>query len=89
MQLAAAVNNLSSRLGTETPVAEMPHHVNIPLATMPEVEEFEEWLKDSRNAQDKQNMVFNFFLSYVMIAVELFNVAILYSLLSYILRCLI
>uniref|UniRef100_A0A671LWF3 Uncharacterized LOC107657617 n=1 Tax=Sinocyclocheilus anshuiensis TaxID=1608454 RepID=A0A671LWF3_9TELE len=57
MQLAAAVNNLSARLGTETPVAEMPHHISIPLATMPEVEEFEEWLKDSRNAQAKQNMI--------------------------------
>ncbi|KAL1261351.1 hypothetical protein QQF64_006616 [Cirrhinus molitorella] len=34
----------------------MPHQFNIPLATMPEVEEFEEWLKDSRNAQAKQNM---------------------------------
>lgn len=48
MQLAAAVNNLSARLGTETPLAEMPHHISIPLATMPEVEEFEEWLKDSK-----------------------------------------
>ncbi|KAL1279608.1 hypothetical protein QQF64_026281 [Cirrhinus molitorella] len=57
MQLAAAVNNLSARLGTQTPVAEMPHQFNIPLATMPEVEEFEEWLKDSRNAQAKQNMI--------------------------------
>ncbi|KAL1268858.1 hypothetical protein QQF64_034221 [Cirrhinus molitorella] len=35
----------------------MPHQFNIPLATMPEVEEFEEWLKDSRNAQAKQNMI--------------------------------
>ncbi|KAJ8014880.1 hypothetical protein DPEC_G00020370 [Dallia pectoralis] len=56
-QLASAVNILAARLGTATPVAEMPHNISLPLATMPEVEEFEEWLKDSRNANSKQNMI--------------------------------
>ncbi|XP_065119570.2 uncharacterized protein [Paramisgurnus dabryanus] len=57
MQLAAAVNTLAKRIGTETPVAEMPHNISVPLATMPEVEELEEWLKDARNARAKQNMI--------------------------------
>ncbi|KAL0151499.1 hypothetical protein M9458_053151, partial [Cirrhinus mrigala] len=56
LQVAIAVNNLAARLGTETPVAEMPNNINIPLTTMPEVEELEEWLKDPRNARAKQNM---------------------------------
>lgn len=56
-QLAFAVSNLAARLGTENPVAEMPHNISVPLATMPEVEELEEWLKDSRNARAKQNMI--------------------------------
>ncbi|KAE8594738.1 hypothetical protein XENTR_v10019776 [Xenopus tropicalis] len=55
--IAAAVNNLAARLGTEAPVAEMPKDISIPLTTVPEVEEFEEWLKDSRNSQAKQNMI--------------------------------
>ncbi|KAA0718639.1 hypothetical protein E1301_Tti021541 [Triplophysa tibetana] len=59
MQLAVSVNNLNARLGKGTPVAEMPHDVNVPLATMPEVEEFEQWLQDSRNAPAKQNRVFS------------------------------
>ncbi|KAA0721204.1 hypothetical protein E1301_Tti021589 [Triplophysa tibetana] len=59
MQLAVSVNNLAARLWKGTPVAEMPHDVNVPLATMPEVVEFEEWLQDSRNAPAKQNMVFS------------------------------
>ncbi|KAG7467863.1 hypothetical protein MATL_G00136700 [Megalops atlanticus] len=46
MQLAVAVNNLAVQIGTETPVAEMPHDISLPLDTMSEVEEFEEWLKD-------------------------------------------
>ncbi|KAE8599674.1 hypothetical protein XENTR_v10017278 [Xenopus tropicalis] len=57
MAIAAAVNNLASRLGTEAPVAEKPKDISIPLTTVPEVEEFEEWLKDSRNSQAKQNMI--------------------------------
>ncbi|XP_028975924.2 uncharacterized protein LOC114828751 isoform X2 [Esox lucius] len=56
MQLAAAVNNIAARMGTETPMAEMPQNVSVPLATMSEVEEFEEWLKDARNSHAKQNM---------------------------------
>ncbi|ROL52984.1 hypothetical protein DPX16_7926 [Anabarilius grahami] len=55
MQLAAAVN-LASRLGTETPVAETPHNISVPLTTMSEVEELEEWLQDSRNERAKQKM---------------------------------
>ncbi|KAE8585685.1 hypothetical protein XENTR_v10002249 [Xenopus tropicalis] len=50
MAIAAAVNNLAARLGTEAPVAEMPKDISIPLTTVPEVEEFEEWLKDSGNS---------------------------------------
>ncbi|XP_062322167.1 uncharacterized protein LOC134023826 [Osmerus eperlanus] len=57
MQLAAAVNSLAARVGTETPVAEMPDNMSFPLATMSEVEELEEWLKDSRNSHAKQNMI--------------------------------
>ncbi|KAE8630746.1 hypothetical protein XENTR_v10000941 [Xenopus tropicalis] len=57
MAIAAAVNNLASRLGTEAPVSKMPKDISIPLTTVPEVEEFEEWLKDSRNSQAKQNMI--------------------------------
>jgi polysaccharide deacetylase 2 family uncharacterized protein YibQ len=57
MQLAAAVNNIAARTGTETPMAEMPQNVSVPLATMSEVEELEEWLKDARNSHAKQNMV--------------------------------
>ncbi|XP_048010231.1 uncharacterized protein LOC125244209 isoform X2 [Megalobrama amblycephala] len=57
MQLAAAVNNLALRLGTDTPVAEMPQNFNVPLATMTEVEELEEWLQDPRNARAKQKMI--------------------------------
>lgn len=64
-QLAFAVNNLAARLGTETPVAEMPHGISVPLATMPEVEQLEEWLKDSKNTRAKQNMVCLFLLSKV------------------------
>ncbi|KAG7481592.1 hypothetical protein MATL_G00068330 [Megalops atlanticus] len=47
----------SARIGTETPVAEMPHNISLPLDAMSEVEEFEEWLKDSRNSRAKQNMI--------------------------------
>ncbi|XP_046900281.1 uncharacterized protein LOC124483797 isoform X2 [Hypomesus transpacificus] len=57
MQLAAAVNSLAARVGTETPVAEMPDNMNFPLTTVSEVEELEEWLKDSRNSHAKQNMI--------------------------------
>ncbi|XP_034144040.1 uncharacterized protein LOC114829515 isoform X1 [Esox lucius] len=57
MQLAAAVNNIAARMGTETPMAEMPQNVSVPLATMSEVEELEEWLKDARNSHAKQNMI--------------------------------
>ncbi|XP_072563577.1 uncharacterized protein [Paramormyrops kingsleyae] len=57
MQLAVAVNNLAARIGTETPMAEMPHSINLPLDTLSEVDEFEEWLKDSRNSHAKQNMI--------------------------------
>ncbi|XP_034553692.1 uncharacterized protein LOC117822870 [Notolabrus celidotus] len=57
MQLAAAVNNLAARIGTETPVAEIPHNISIPLATMSEVEGLEEWLKDARHSLAKQNMI--------------------------------
>ncbi|XP_044210328.1 uncharacterized protein LOC122984085 [Thunnus albacares] len=57
MQLAAAVNNLAARMGTETPVPEMPQNVSVSLATMSEVEELEEWLKDPRHAHAKQNMI--------------------------------
>lgn len=57
MQLAAAVNNIAASMGTETPMAEMPQNVSVPLATMSEVEELEEWLKDARNLHAKQNMV--------------------------------
>ena len=39
MQLAAAVINLAARMGTETPVVEMPHNVSVPLFTVSEVEE--------------------------------------------------
>ncbi|KAF5886968.1 uncharacterized protein DAT39_022395, partial [Clarias magur] len=47
---------LAARLGTEAPVVEMPNDISIPLTTVPEVEEFEERLKDSKNSQAKQNM---------------------------------
>jgi len=47
-QLSFAFHNLAARLGTETPVAEMPHGINLPLATLPEVEQLEEWLKDAK-----------------------------------------
>ncbi|XP_039505659.1 uncharacterized protein LOC120461499 [Pimephales promelas] len=57
MQLAAAVNNIAARMGTETPIAEMPQNISVPLATMSEVEELEEWLKDARNSHAKQNMI--------------------------------
>ncbi|XP_048864724.1 uncharacterized protein LOC125739063 isoform X3 [Brienomyrus brachyistius] len=57
MQLAAIVNNLAARMATDTVVAEMPPNISLPLATMSEVEELEEWLKDSRNSHAKQNMI--------------------------------
>ncbi|MEQ2285820.1 hypothetical protein AMECASPLE_035799 [Ameca splendens] len=56
MQLAVAVNNLAARIGAEMPVAEMPD-VNLPLDTLSEVEEFEEWQQDWTNSRAKQNMV--------------------------------
>lgn len=62
MQLATAVNNLAARMGTETPVAEMPHKISLPLATMSEVEDLEQWLKNPANARAKQNMVTMIFI---------------------------
>ncbi|KAJ7995594.1 hypothetical protein DPEC_G00246210 [Dallia pectoralis] len=41
----------------ENPVAEMPQNISLPLATMSEVEELEEWLKDARHSQAKLNMI--------------------------------
>ncbi len=45
-QLAATVNNPAAQMGSITPVTEMPHDISVPLATMSEVEELKEWLKD-------------------------------------------
>ncbi|MEQ2288822.1 hypothetical protein AMECASPLE_026653 [Ameca splendens] len=56
MQLAVAVNSLAARIRTEMPVAKMPD-INLPLDTLSEVEEFEEWLQDQTNSRAKQNMV--------------------------------
>ncbi|KAK5623168.1 hypothetical protein CRENBAI_018433 [Crenichthys baileyi] len=51
MQLAVAVNSLAARIGAEMP------DINLPLDTLSEVEEFEEWLQDQTNSRAKQNMV--------------------------------
>lgn len=59
MQLAVAVNNLAMRtlFETQTPVAEMPHDISLPLGTLSDVDGFEKWLKDSRNSYAKEKMV--------------------------------
>lgn len=51
------------------PVGEMPHGISLPLATIIEVEEFEDWLKDTGNHQAKYGNSL-FFLS---IMLSIFN----------------
>lgn len=67
MQIATAVNNLAARVGTESPVAEIPPDINVPVATRSELEDLELWLNESANACSKQNMVTMIFILPIII----------------------
>ncbi|MED6249707.1 hypothetical protein ATANTOWER_018372, partial [Ataeniobius toweri] len=56
-QLVATVNYLTSRLNPSAQEMEMPIPVQFPLASMEEVESFEDWLKDPVHSQLKQSLI--------------------------------
>lgn len=56
-QLITKVNYLTSKLNPASQDTEMPDPVQFPLKSMDEVEEFENWLKDPANSQQKQRLV--------------------------------
>lgn len=62
-QLVAKVNYLTSRLNPTGQEMEMPIPVQFPLASMEEVESFEDWLKDPVHSQMKQSLV-SFFVCF-------------------------
>ena len=49
---------IMARTGAAEPVVEMPEDISFPLASLEEVDQFEEWLKNPGNTAKKQHLVF-------------------------------
>ncbi len=61
-QLIVKVNYLTSKLNPAGQEMEVPDPIQFPLTSMEEVEDFEGWLKDPANSQQKQSVVSLFFV---------------------------
>lgn len=55
-QLMAMVNSKPGRTNNECP-SELPEGIQFPFASMDEVQNFEDWLKDPHNSSQRKNLV--------------------------------
>ena len=57
-QLSSTMSIIMARMGPADLVVEMPEEISFPLASLEEVDQFEEWLKNPGNTAKKQHLVF-------------------------------